>query len=567
MKKIIIFFMTLVLIFTMAGCGKSPSAKIENGDIRRSSYKFDLKVDDTGMVTKGSVLVDFYKLTKKDETLFTTKTLTTFEETVSVTGLESDTDYRCDVKCTYNKKAHIIYSWVVKTKKDGTQFDPIVITTANELVDCLSNDYSTDAYYELGNDIDFTGYKKTDSEGTEIAFTGLSSTSSTAFCGYLNGKGHTIKNVTLSSEASYNGFFGYLKGTLEDVNFDKINVSVKRSTSSTTYTGAICGYGYQAKLINVNLTNSKVEVDAKTQYTGGLIGYSFATNTTYSNSSNVEIIAKGASQTCYVGGLTAYLCQNSSSKFGKIYHASVSGSITVTEANTLFYGGLVGFMKAGSYIDRAVANFDGVITSYGNAIIGGLIGKANLNSVEDITDEYVKNVVAKGTIGYKSIKEETLTENENETMIGGLIGSATAVKANDAYIEMAIDIETKLTDAGKIYSGLVFGRGYEYHTELHDAIINGLIKAVTTGSDASATISIASYDGSTYDDGGVKKPLSVIDSLTVNHIKIELDVDGTTETVSGAISIVDAVNVSGWDSAIWDATVDSTNNTIDVTFK
>ena len=87
MKKIFVFLMTLVLIFTLAACSKKPTATIENENIKRSSYSFDLKVDDKDIVTKGSVLVNFYKITKKEESLVSTKTLSTFDETVSVTGL------------------------------------------------------------------------------------------------------------------------------------------------------------------------------------------------------------------------------------------------------------------------------------------------------------------------------------------------------------------------------------------------------------------------------------------------------------------------------------------------
>ena len=565
MKKIIIFFMTLVLIFTITGCGKKPTAKIENEDIRRSSYKFDLTVDDKDIVTKGSVLVNFYKISNKDETLFSTKTLTTFSETVSVTGMESDTDYRCDVMCTYSKKSHVIYSWVIKTKKDGTQYDPIVINTAAELVEYLSNDYSSDAYYELGSDIDFTGYKKTKEDGTQEDFTGLSSTSSSAFCGYLNGNGHTIKNVTISSDVTYNGFFGYLKGTLEDVNFDNINISVKRASSSTTYTGAVCGYGYQAKLINVNVTNSTLTVEAKTQYTGGVIGYSFATNTTYSENSGITINSISGS-TAYVGGLTAYLCQNSSSRFGKIYHASVEGTVSMTKGSTVFYGGLVGFLKAGAYVDRSIANMNATIQTTGKSKIGGLIGQANLNNVDDLTIEYIKNVVAKGSINVKTLKDDELTEVEETILVGGLVGSATAVKINQAYTEMDIDIEAKLGEAGSLYSGLVYGRGYEYHTELHNAIIIGSIKYLTTGSHASATISVAEFDGSTYDDGGVLKPSSVIDSANVGYTTITIDNNGT-ETVKTGISIADAISFAGFDTLIWDVTEDLTNNVLIVKFK
>lgn len=559
MKKIIIFFMALVLIFTVTGCGKKPTAKIENEDLRRTSYKFDLKVDDKDIVTKGSVLVNFYNISKKDEVLFTTKTLTTFEETVSVTGLDSDTDYRCDVLCTYDKKSHIIYSWVIKTKKDGTEDDPIKISNANELVEYMSKDYSEDAFYELVEDIDFATYSNKDSEGKEIAFEGLSTTSSTAFAGTLKGNNKTIKNVNLTTSTTYNGFFGYLKGTIEDVTFENINVSVTRDSSTTTYTGAICGYGYQAKLINVNLKNSKVTVDAKTQYTGGIMGYAFATNITSCNNENVDIKSTNGT-TSYVGGITSYICQNSSDKYGKILYTTVSGNIEVKATDTLYYGGIVAFFKVGSTIDKAVANINATLYTYGQTEAGGVIGVARLSNTESA--KKISNIVSKGTITYKSIKETDVIENKSYVSVAGLIASATAVKLYNAYSEMDIDIEAQMNKEKNLYSSLVFGRGFEYHTELHNTIVNGSITTNITTEDLTK-ISVHGYDGSTYDDGGVEKPMSTIDENTVKYVKIKLD----DSEYSGAISIVDAAASAGWDTNVWKLTVDQTNKKIDVVFE
>ena len=207
------------------------------------------------------------------------------------------------------------------------------------------------------------------------------------------------------------------------------------------------------------------------------------------------------------------------------------------------------------------------ITSYGNATIGGLVGQAKLNGVDDTKIEYIKNVVAKGSINYKTIKEEELTLNNDLVMIGGLIGSATTVKINQTYIEMDIDIEAKMDEKGSLYAGLVYGCGYEYHTELHNAIINGTIKSKTTDSHADATISVYGYDGSTYIEGGVEKTYSIIDNLTVGHVTMTVEREGVSEDYDGAISITDAASVAQWDSEIWTIVVDSTNKKINVSFK
>lgn len=563
MKKIIVFFMTLVLIFTVAGCGKKPKAKIENEDIRRSSYKFELSVDENDNITKGSVLVNFYKLSKKDEVLVSTKTLTTFSETVSVTGLESDTEYRCDVLCTYNKKSHIIYSWVVKTKKNGTEFDPILIENANEFVDYLTKDYSEDAYYELANDIDFSEYSNKNEDGTEIPFEGISQTSSQAFAGTIKGNDKTIKNINITSSASYNGLFGYFKGTLEDVKFDNVNVNVKRDSSTTTYSGLVCGYAYQAKFINVEISNSTLTVDAKTQYTGGLVGYSFASNILNAKNNNLKLESKSGT-TSYVGGLTSWIQQNSSDKYGKIIDATVSGTVNISATEKLYYGGLVGLLKSGATVEKAIANVNATINTTGATDAAGLIGNAKMSDFK--VSDRIKNVVAKGKITYKSVKETDVVENSGDVAIAGLIASATAVKLSGAYSEMELDIEAKITSNKGLYSSLAFGRGFEYHTELSNAIVNGKINAVTIDSATDADISIHGYDGSVYNLSGDEKPLSTIDSETVSYVCVNINLDGSENVWPNPIKITDAKTLAKWDLIIWNVTVDETNNKIDVVF-
>lgn len=562
MKKISVILASLSLIFTLAACSKKkPTASIDNESIKRSSYSFDLKVEDKDIVTKGSVLVNFYKITKKEESLVSTKTLSTFSETVSVTGLDSNTDYRADVLCTYSKKSHIIYSWTFKTNEKGTEFDPIVITTFKELVDNVANDYSADAYYELANDIDFADYK--DDEGNAIEFKGMSTTSSSSFQGHLNGNGYSIKNVTITSDQTYNGLFGYLKGTIENLKIEDATINVTKTTSSTTYTGVVCGYGYQAKLIDVDVINPKINAAVKTQYTGGIAGYGFATNFNYCDVTNLNIESSTGSTT-YVGGITAYLCQNSSNKYGKIYSSTVAGTVNVTSASTLYYGGLVGLLKAGATIEKGLANINATLYTTGATKAAGLVGQANLNGAD--SSRAINNVVAKGNITYKSYKDDAVKENSDDMIIGGLVASATAVYVDSAYIEMDLNIEAIAKEEKKIYSGLVFGNGYELHSELHNSIINGSITAITDGSNDDANISIHGYDGATYIDASSnEKPMSTIDSETVKYVKIELNVDGVAQTYPSPIAISDAKTASNWDLNIWDVTVNG--DKLDIKFK
>ena len=153
--------------------------------------------------------------------------------------------------------------------------------------------------------------------------------------------------------------------------------------------------------------------------------------------------------------------------------------------------------------------------------------------------------------------------------IGGLIGSATTVLVDSAYVELNIDIEAKVAKDKKLYSGLAFGNGVEFHTGLYNAIINGSIKAVTTDSDAEAVISIHGYDGSVY--GSEEKPSSTIDSETVKYIAISLDVDGADYSYpDSGISFDNISSVVTWNTNVWGYSVEEkadSTKTLNVTFK
>lgn len=553
MKKIIGFFIALALVIALSACGNNYKVTIENAVEGRSTYTCNVKIEEDDSMTKGSVIIKINEITDDGDSLFTTKTLSSFEGPVSVTGLNSSTDYRADLYCTINKKQELIYSWSFKTNEDGTQYDPISITTASQLVDAISEDYSSDAYYILGCDIDFSTY--VDEETKEPKkFEGLCKSSSQSFQGNFDGDGFTIKNVTITSTSGYVGFFGYLKGIVRNVNFENVTINVDKTSTESTYIGALCGYGYEAKINNVNINGCKLNVSAPKQYVGGLVGYSFATNILNSNVSNLDITSKKAS-TGYVGGLTGYLCQNSSNLYGLVYYSKVDGKINVSNASDIYYGGLVGYAKSGISIEEAIADVEANILADGKIYAGGFAGCVNFGSGENTKSDAIRNVVAKGELKYQTNKNDERAESSNNILIGGFIGSATSVDVSCAYIDILVDIDCKLSKDGKLYASAVYGCGYDYHTTLRESILNAKINVVTTDSNEDSVKNIHGYDGESYKDANGNW-CSVSGTQPI-YISLGITIDGADESYPASTASFDqaTVDLAKWNLNIWDVEI------------
>ncbi|MEG1572203.1 MAG: Ig-like domain-containing protein [Bacteroidales bacterium] len=82
----------------------------------------------------------------------------------------------------------------------GTEANPFVVTNPAQLDNVRNNDT---AYYVLGNDIEMAGYTGYQSMGFLPLFNELNK----GFKGVFDGKGYTIKNLTMNNEELYVGIF------------------------------------------------------------------------------------------------------------------------------------------------------------------------------------------------------------------------------------------------------------------------------------------------------------------------------------------------------------------------
>lgn len=273
----------------------------------------------------------------------------------------------------------------------GTEADPYIITDANELQEMQ---YSLNAWYELGNDID--GYETE----TWNAGSGFFPVGDDAhpFVGHLQGNGFAISGLHIKRVSTdYVGLFGKLG----------INATVERITLEdpdvlgNNYTGSLVGYtdtslsscdvsggyvngndwtGALAGEINnfISLCNVWQAYVTGNNYTGGLVG---KVNSSMSNCNSLLITVYGND---YVGGLAGHcssvsncassgLVQGNANVGGLVGHASGTMENSHSQAGVLGTGGNCGGL-GGYHTGGTVTNCYAAGSVTGSAKVGGLFG-------------------------------------------------------------------------------------------------------------------------------------------------------------------------------------------------
>jgi len=199
----------------------------------------------------------------------------------------------------------------------GTQDDPFIIVSADNMVCLTGRQEDWDKWFELANDIDMS------------AVTGYLPPGN--FSGRFNGNGHRIANLTVEEAGSLMlGLFGYMGSTAEINNLRMVNSVI----IGYDYLGGLVGYNRSGSISNCSVTGS-VSGDSGL---GGMVGYndSGSISNCYATSS--------VSGDNYLGGLTGWNLAG-----GSIINCYATGNVLGgTLANCL--GGLVGYDYSGSYI-------------------------------------------------------------------------------------------------------------------------------------------------------------------------------------------------------------------------
>lgn len=250
----------------------------------------------------------------------------------------------------------------------GTKNDPYQIGTAeglkwfrdkvNNAKNAANNIEDTKICAELTKDIDLSG-----EAWTPIGIGGAFYAGTPPYSGTFDGKGHTIKNLSIDSSAHYVGLFGYVYGgTIR-------NLTVSGSVKGSEHTGGIAGAANGGTFENCA---NQCAVQGGT--TGGIIG--FATEE---------------------GTLIVRDCYN-------------VGSITTTTGNSV--GGIIGQCINTSGTIRNCYNA-GTVT--GTASVGAIIG----NSVSDriYNCYYLEGSVTRAGYGENVSIPKTATEFADDTVL------------------------------------------------------------------------------------------------------------------------------------------------------
>ena len=248
----------------------------------------------------------------------------------------------------------------------GTPEDPYQIATAEQL-DAIRNNLS--ASYILLNDIDLSSY------GNWVP---IGDSSSSGFTGTLDGNGHSIQNMTITSSGlDYSAFIGSaLNATVKNLSLENVDIEV----SDTHCVAGIIGSAVDNCIIescsvsgNIRVTTARVEL-----LIGGIAGNIVRTSSSsdpqISNSVNrAAITVDGPDFTTLLscGGIAGYSNATISScdNYGEIHSIS---------DNSIFAGGIVGDCSA------SVISCKNFGTVYGQSnketyTVAGIAGRASVS--------------------------------------------------------------------------------------------------------------------------------------------------------------------------------------------
>ena len=314
----------------------------------------------------------------------------------------------------------------------GTAEDPWQISTAEQLYR-IHDDLT--AHYILIADIDLSAYENWTPIG---AFQSLSDAPEDAevphpdyaFTGTFNGDGHTISNLTVSSDAPMGaGLFGCAAGTENGAAYIR-NFTLKNVNVSGFYLvgGAVGLQFMNCPVSDIHLVGENTLTGM--QGIGGIVGTGF--DLISNCSATADIVVQGDDGACaglIAGGTTMSSVKNCEVTGGKITaegnatwgfgalcgapwgaaeitDCKVSGTvITVSGENNRLVGGLVGF--GGTYDPTAPAQITGctvenvtIVVSETTDSVGGLIGagKEMMEGSEVMSSFKISDCVVSGSI-------------------------------------------------------------------------------------------------------------------------------------------------------------------------
>ena len=366
----------------------------------------------------------------------------------------------------------------------GTKDDPYQIATGSQLAYFAervnAGEYGekyADTYFELTSDIDLGG-KEWDPIGDTVSALILGGKDYLVFAGNFDGKGYTIKNLTIGTEASpYSGdvcgLFGATRGTIEDVVLENVSINYIGEKYSSAYyfrmAGALVGYS-MGDIVNCTVTGLDMKAGSDGSYVtlnsiGGLVGIQDGDTT--------------------------------------VSHSRVSGKIeeTTKKGNV---GGFVGTLAKGSSAKYCGADVSVEVTGNGRGIaVGGFVGIGNGVTTDETL---IENCYATGNI-------------TGAEYAGGFVGNISGLNISNCYAK---------GDVSNCFVGASFlgtdAASYNYYGTVKNCYATGLVSDISSSAYAFAmqdTMNRSTIQNCYYNIQNTAKNTESAASLTIDDMKTD----------------------------------------------
>ncbi len=317
---------------------------------------------------------------------------------------------------------------LAETQTEASDVPWMTIETAEQLVSMALN-----GKYTLAADLDLGGM-----EWIPVG------SASAPFSGIFNGNGHTISNFKITASHEYAGFFGYNRGTVENVTLE--DFSIRATNETTTYTGGLVGWN-DGTVEQAHVRGQIAISSAYDVYAGGLIG-----------TNQGEVIgcdAKGTLSFAYlegegvrngrIGGLVGRSGSGSVADSYADCNVTVEGNGYVSGA--IEAGGLIGY-NSNSTLTQCHATGEVQIRADFRAVYaGGLLGR-----------DYRGVINSAYTTGKVTVSNNPSAVLLDSTLyVGGFIGNDSQGLIRDCYTTAPVEVNSY---SEKMYTGGLLG----YHS-------------------------------------------------------------------------------------------------------
>ena len=269
---------------------------------------------------------------------------------------------------------------------DGTAIEPYIITTDRQLKNFATFvntgiELFSGKFVALGKDIELNPANQ---------WTPIGAKYENRFSGTFDGRGFKVSGVNIKTTSSYQGFFGYLDGTVKNLGLEGINIE------AGYYTGGLAGYVYNATISNV-WVNGDVKGDRNV---GGLVGYvGYVANRGHFSITNSYVIGN-LSAASYAGGLLGYT-DSPDSNFVVITNSYAAAKLN---SDGSYKGGLVGRNDRG-YITINNSYYDITQTNIKSLGIGLSTSEMQSEDFANILNDHIMFFELSGALKWKHIAD------------------------------------------------------------------------------------------------------------------------------------------------------------------